>query len=106
MLLFRSHGARLPVILTKKDQKLLNNQRKKHFGRKPIWLGAKYSEGSFLWNTGTPVADGYQNWIRGQPDNCEKDEECMTTDSKGKWNGINCDWTSYVICEKCLPCHF
>ena len=64
---FRSHDAKLPIIQTTNDQKNLYKHRGIKIGKRPIWLGGIYSQGSFLWmaNFPTPVADGYQNWIPG-----------------------------------------
>ena len=82
--LFRSLGGRLPVVLDRKDHLELYQRRKKDIGKRPIWLGATFSSGSFVWDNteSTPVSDGFQNWHRGQPDNWQNKEECLVMNPK------------------------
>ena len=50
-------------------------------------------QGSYHWNNKdkSSVADGFQAWLPGQPDNFQNNEECLMMNAKGRWNDVNCN---------------
>ena len=106
LIICREQGAKLPIILDAKNQRKLLKKRKKSIGRRRIWLGGIFSNGSYLWDNDAKslVSDGFQAWLPGQPDNFRNNEECLMMNPKGRWNDVTCDSKGYVMCEKCTNC--
>ena len=93
LIICREQGAKLPIILDAKSQRKLLKERKKRIGKRQIWLGGIFSDGSFHWdnNGKSSVSDGFQAWLAGQPDNFQNNEECLIMNPKGRWNDVSCD---------------
>lgn len=59
-------------------------------------------EGTFKWwSTGNALC--YTNWQRGQPDDCQKTENCILINN-GLWYDAQCTQCNYYLCED-DPCH-
>ncbi len=65
-----------------------------------VWIGLsdEKEEGKFLWNDATPVA--WSNWLPGQPDDADKNEDCVTlTLGDGRWIDLECGTPLPYVCE-------
>ncbi|HEY8074854.1 MAG TPA: lectin-like protein [Labilithrix sp.] len=65
-----------------------------------VWIGLSdvKEEGKFRWSDDTPVA--WSNWLPGQPDDADKNEDCVTfTLGDGRWNDLECGTPLPYVCE-------
>ena len=67
-----------------------------------FWVGGNdiAEERVWTWATSkTPVATGLSDWGSGQPDNADKDENCLTLNYHDHWNDQTCHSPQKYICE-------
>ncbi|XP_060097023.1 mannose-binding protein-like [Heteronotia binoei] len=56
------------------------------------------TEGKFVYANGAPLS--YTNWNEGEPNDGNRAEDCATILAEnGRWNDLNCDHKSLIICE-------
>ena len=82
------------------------------------WLGLerdKVSGTKFRWIDGTPLEGEYENWIDGEPNNHNGNEECVNmlvvnnTKAAGKWNDYRCGCSNdliycpVILCQRPIP---
>ncbi|ESO94148.1 hypothetical protein LOTGIDRAFT_161348 [Lottia gigantea] len=69
------------------------------------WIGLidMDTENAFTW-IDTETDYNYTNWIQGQPDNFNGQENCVSvigkSNNEGKWNDDQCNKKLYFICQK------
>ncbi|XP_046735841.1 hemolymph lipopolysaccharide-binding protein-like isoform X2 [Diprion similis] len=67
-----------------------------------IWIGAHdlFNTGEFVTVQGESIFKaGYNSWERGEPNNAENVEHCVTIKRSGRLNDRNCRDTLSYICE-------
>ena len=69
-----------------------------------MWLGAvrdnttENSQTSFYWSDGT--AWDYHQWMGGNPDNYNDEEDCVNDYGEYGWNDNSCDSEIPYVCKK------
>merc|ERR1719184_375545 len=103
------NGGYLAEILSQSEQTnletLLNIGPDKHY-----WIGLSdlAYEGKFEWqHSFTPLGE-YTNWIGGNPDDHDGDEDCvhMLGDFNWVWNDFPCDYDLYGTQEIHALCQY
>ncbi|XP_035661638.1 CD209 antigen-like protein C [Branchiostoma floridae] len=68
-----------------------------------VWFGLadREEEGSFVWEDGTPLGTGWNNWNQGEPNNQHSREDCVEWRAKYgyKWNDVRCFTVHKYVCE-------
>ena len=86
----------LAIIRNAAEQEEISNNFKQM-----SWIGLSRDSNaqSFRWIDNSALI--YTNWSPGEPNNMNKNENCVVTnwDSHGRWNDIACSNSFYVICE-------
>ncbi|XP_028924385.1 C-type lectin domain family 17, member A isoform X1 [Ornithorhynchus anatinus] len=90
----------LVTISNTEEQKFL---AKVHGSPRIYWLGLsdRHREGQWQWMDGSPVSLSF--WQPGEPNN-RNGENCGAMSQDGSWNDLDCDQTTYWICEKQCTC--
>ncbi|XP_066477723.1 mannose-binding protein-like [Tiliqua scincoides] len=60
-------------------------------------INDQQTEGRFVYLNGEPIT--YTNWKSGEPNDHNKNEDCVIIVSNGLWNDLNCQQNSLIICE-------
>ncbi|CAH1239457.1 CLEC10A [Branchiostoma lanceolatum] len=67
------------------------------------WFGLtdQVQEGTFVWEDGTPLGNGWSDWAPEQPDDYQSAEDCVhwTADQGYMWNDYPCSENTYYVCE-------
>ncbi|XP_066297291.1 C-type lectin domain family 4 member E-like [Branchiostoma lanceolatum] len=68
-----------------------------------VWFGLtdQVEEGTFVWEDGTPLGNGWSNWSPEQPDDYQSVEDCAEWKHEYgyKWNDFPCTTSRYYVCE-------
>lgn len=66
-----------------------------------VWLGATDNdvEGDFVWVTGERLADTFEHWNGGEPNN-SGGENCLEMRTDGLWNDLSCSDGLFYVCER------
>ena len=73
-----------------------------------MWIGASdlEDEGDFVWIDGSPALNESIGWARGEPNNYQKNEDCVvinwSTEFHNSANDGTCFSSFYALCEKRL----
>ncbi|XP_029110193.1 CD209 antigen-like protein D, partial [Scleropages formosus] len=94
-------GADLVIINSKEEQAFIDRFN----GRFWIGLSDKVREGTWKWVDGTIMPQYEGNWRSGEPNNYERDEDCVETrimdpEPNKRWNDLPCDNVLRWVCEK------
>ncbi|XP_026181764.1 ladderlectin-like [Mastacembelus armatus] len=69
-----------------------------------IWIGGHdlIQEGKWKWTDKTPFT--YTNWAPGQPDDYQRNEDCLQISTEGRrfWNDLDCQTPLPSVCVKKL----
>ncbi|CAG2232216.1 unnamed protein product [Mytilus edulis] len=92
------------AFLTDTIELIKNGIGKRDIDDRDFWLGGtdEVIEGVWVWApTGKDLT--YTNWLQGNPDNWNTNENCLelvlSHDVLGKWNDQECSFVSHFICE-------
>ncbi|XP_075049898.1 hepatic lectin-like [Mixophyes fleayi] len=89
----------LVVITSEKEQKFLSAKTK----NSPYWIGLSdiKEEGKFNWVDGTEYTSSYKSWMKDEPNDQGKKEDCAHMWMNGDWNDKICSHDqNFAICEK------
>ena len=69
-----------------------------------LGLSDRAREGNFVWEQ-SGEKPTFTNWLVGEPNNLNQNEDCVELKSDGGWNDIPCGnlEDTIIICEKLLP---
>ena len=63
-----------------------------------FWIGFNIvDKTSYQWSDGSPVT--FTNWLGGQPDNFNNNEQCAEIRNNGRWNDGSCYGNHGWICK-------
>lgn len=63
-----------------------------------IGLNDLESEGHFVYVEQSPMST-FSKWREGEPNNANKDEDCVEMVAAGEWIDVGCHLTMYFVCE-------
>ncbi|CAC5418417.1 VCAN [Mytilus coruscus] len=99
----RSQGARLAVIKSSTESRMLASQAERSHTSHGWWVGAtdKKREGHWEWTSGESVTHYTNNWHHGEPSGKYHDEDCMELRQKfgWQWNDETCSTQHLFICK-------
>ncbi|XP_076112363.1 uncharacterized protein LOC143080412 [Mytilus galloprovincialis] len=99
----RSHGARLAVIKSSTESRMLASKAERSHTSHGWWVGAtdRKREGHWEWTSGESVTHYTDNWHQGEPSNKYHDEDCMELRQQfgWQWNDETCNTQHLFICK-------
>ncbi|PAA81135.1 hypothetical protein BOX15_Mlig013028g3 [Macrostomum lignano] len=91
-------GADLIDIRGRSEQEFIQKQLDP---RRDYWIGLhtrSTEDRSWVWVVDNSPMD-YQNWQKGEPNNLEKEENCVEMYTSGTWNDNRCTYRLSYICK-------
>ncbi|VDH99342.1 Hypothetical predicted protein [Mytilus galloprovincialis] len=99
----RSHGARLAVIKSSTESRMLASKAERSHTSHGWWVGAtdRKREGHWEWTNGESVTHYTDNWHYGEPSSKYHDENCMELKQQfgWQWNDETCSTEHLFICK-------
>ncbi|BFZ12347.1 hypothetical protein BsWGS_15386 [Bradybaena similaris] len=101
------HGGTLPIVTSKDISDFLIDQLVYEYGAgSRIWIGLndKATEGTYVWEDGTPLSSSYSNWDPSR-NSTSANHDCVNFDptKNGVWNEDYCEDTFFGLFEHERP---